>query len=132
MKGSMPKKLAKIVERFEKNKNLDEFAGGISEIAEKMNTSSMLLYMTVAGHMNLKYHDGEFYQCEEAKLGKVNCARCRHFMHEADTCTENSVITPVYRILHPEYEPPHFENGREPTCVIIERNRLIKSFEEKE
>ena len=107
--GEASKELEEITKRFEGNRNLDEFCQGIVGVAEKLDTSPMFLYMQLAGYLNLKAHDGTFYQCEEAKSGEGDCGKCRHFIFEADKCIADSVITPVYRVLHPEYKPPHFE-----------------------
>lgn len=49
------------------------------------------------------------YVCKDSETGKVECVECVHFMWGADCCMENSVITPAYRMLHPESKPMTFK-----------------------
>ena len=59
------------------------------------------------------------YQCEERKAGKVECWDCQRFMPDSDECLEDSVITPVYRMLHPESKPVHFVKQNPPRQLVL-------------
>jgi D-mannonate dehydratase len=111
MSDSTIKELEKIVEGFQKDADLDKFCQGIGSVAKRTNTDPMYLYMHVAHVMNFMRHDGKSYECEDSKSGKAKCYECINFLHEADTCGENSVIMPVFRIMHPEYKQPRFERA---------------------
>lgn len=58
------------------------------------------------------------YECEEQKQHEKDhpkelslCCHCAFFMHEADKCLEDSVITPVYRAYwNPDSKPLHFKD----------------------
>ncbi|MEM5778105.1 MAG: hypothetical protein QXD43_01890 [Candidatus Aenigmatarchaeota archaeon] len=104
------KEIEKIIENFKKDRNLDEFCQGIGNVAKKLKTDPMLLYMQIARKENLKTFNGH-YVCEEVKLGKGNCYECRNFMSDSDKCIGDSIISFAYRILHPDYKPPHFEKN---------------------
>lgn len=36
------------------------------------------------------------------------CCFCHLFMHEGDACLEDSMLTPIYKKLHPESKPCSF------------------------
>ena len=109
---SEAKELERIAKEFETDKNLDKFCQGIEKVAKRLGDAPMSTYMAVAHYMNSKVHGEEGYECEESKSGKAECGECRNFMHEADTCRENSIFTAIYRIMHPEHKPPHYEKSK--------------------
>ena len=59
------------------------------------------------------------YQCEDRKAGKVECWDCQRFMPEADACLEDSVIAPIYRMLHPERKPAQFVKQDPPRHLVL-------------
>jgi hypothetical protein len=63
------------------------------------------------------------YECEALKRGEGTCSECIHFTWGADSCIEDSILTPVYRTYwDPNYKPPEFERRKDadkPLAVII-------------
>lgn len=60
-----------------------------------------------------------FYQCEERKSGKVECWDCQRFMPESDKCLEDSMIAPIYRMLHPDRKPVHYVKQDPPRQLVL-------------
>jgi len=102
------KEVIEITENFKKNKSLDYLGRELTKVAEMLKTSPNLVWMQWAEEMNRKEYGANGYECEESKSGKAECGRCTHFMHERDTCVENSIVTPLNRLRNPNYKPPHF------------------------
>ena len=70
------------------------------------------------------------YKCEEEKQHQKDhpteislCCHCTMFIHEADKCLENSVISPVYHAFWEEGPPKycHFnDDGSKGKMVLIQ------------
>jgi hypothetical protein len=104
--------LQQICDIFESDRNLDRFAEGVTRVAESMGRVPWDVYLTVAHYFNIKAYGKDGYKCKEAVSGEGACIDCAHIIPEMDDCEAMSSINPLYRITHPDYEPPHFEKKK--------------------
>jgi len=104
------KEIIEITENFKRNKSLDYLGQELTKVAEKLKTNPFLVWIRWAYEMNIKEYGASGYECKESKTGKAFCGDCRHFIHEADDCMENSTVAPLLRLRDPSYKPPYFEH----------------------